>query len=169
MTVVRLVSKDEATGRYCRELLPEVFGTEWSLLTGPPAPGTSETALCIWDYRPGETAVPRDLEAADLKRHWFMLDRKDQAGLESAVGTTKLNLILKPVTPAALRAFLCSVKRQGNERNDGPASAEDQLRVERDEMLQFLTMQTSNCRKAIRSGIIFWRARSTIFSRLRRG
>ncbi len=135
---VTVFSKDETLVRLCREILSELFGSEWALMTGVPGCVTSPDDLCIWDFAPGNTAIPQDSEPAKLCKHWFVLNRKDLTALQAVVGTTDLNVLLKPVTRAALRAFLGGANPLRNEQNDDSTGRIDAVRVERDEMLQFL-------------------------------
>jgi len=93
-------------------------------------------------FIPGETPVPQDLDSAKLRKHFFLLHRKHLAALQELVGTSDINVLLKPVMPATLRAFLGDAQQQrtldcgtGNGDSAGSINA---LRVERDEMLQFL-------------------------------
>lgn len=131
-------SKDESLVEFCREMMSELFGTEWALVTGIPGNGTPAEALCIWDFTAGEGAAPQDPKPAKLRKPWFVVHRKDLPALQDAAGTTDLNRLLKPVTWGALRAFLGEVNPNCNEPKDDSAGVVDALRVQSGEMLQFL-------------------------------
>jgi signal transduction histidine kinase len=133
---VTLVSNDEMLAECCREVLSELFGKEWVLAV--PASLTSSDGLCIWDFTPGLTAVPANQESPQSRRHWFLVYPQDLAALQAVVATTDLNVLSKPVCRAALRALFAMAGTDGNKENDNTTRPADVLRVERDEMLQFL-------------------------------
>ena len=134
---VALFSEDEELAKFCSEVLAEVFGSESSLVTRAPGQVFPGDALCIWDFAPGETAIPLDLGPADLRKHLFLLYRKHLPALQGRLGTADLNVLLKPVTRATLRAFLIGAAPH-SQPNDRPEVWVSSLRVERDEMLQVL-------------------------------
>jgi signal transduction histidine kinase len=135
---VAVFSKDETLVRFCREILSELFGAASAVVTGIPGCVISSADVCIWDFTPGETAIPQDLEPAELCNHWFVLNRKDLPALQAVVGASDLKVLLKPVTWVALRAFLAGAHGLGKEPNDDSTGRVEAVRVERDEMLQFL-------------------------------
>ena len=133
-----LFSNDERLAAFCTEILTETFGGDSKLEVGVPGQPDSGEDLCLWDFIPGETSFPKELETGRLSRHLFLLHRQHLPALQEMLGTSEINVLLKPLTPATLRAFLGEAHHQQN-RHPGnvPASLET-LRVERDEMLQFL-------------------------------
>lgn len=136
-TRVVLYSKDDALAKSCREVLAEVFGKEWTLVMGVPGQDISNDDLCIWDFIAGETLLPRNLNAVKLRKHFFLLHRQSLAAFHDLVGDSDLNVLLKPVTRATLRAFLGETGP--NSRNNGSTThALGSVRAERDDMLQFL-------------------------------
>jgi signal transduction histidine kinase len=135
---VSIFSNDEALFRLCREILSETFGSEWTLTKGTPGHVPEGDELCVWDFIPGATVLPEDLESSHLWRHWFVLQRRHLSKLRVLMGTSDLNVLLKPVARATLRAFLSGTKQQTSEPQEEPAGRIDTLRGERDLMLQFL-------------------------------
>ena len=135
---VTLVSNDEMLAECCREVLSELFGKEWVLVVAAGSRVTSLDGLCIWDFTPGVTAIPANLESPQSRRPWFLLYPQDLTALKAVVGTTDLNVLSKPVCRAALRALFAMAGTDGNEKNDNSTGLVDVLRGERDEMLQFL-------------------------------
>ena len=132
---VALISHDRSIAKSCRETLAELFGPEFTLTVGSAL--ESQSDLCIWDFIPGETEIV--LQPADVQRlqsHFFVVHRKDVAALRELVGSPNLNLLLKPLTPATLRAFLGEACMRWRERDKDFAAR--RLRAERDEMLQCL-------------------------------
>jgi signal transduction histidine kinase len=139
---VLLFSNDERLADFCREVLGDMFGPGAKLEVALPGQLPSREDLCLWDFIPGTTSVPQDLDPAKLRQHFFLLHRKHLPALQELVGTSDINVLLKPVMPATLRAFLGDAHQQravarGNGDGD-PAGSMNTLRVERDEMLQFL-------------------------------
>jgi signal transduction histidine kinase len=135
---ILLFSNDEKLVDFCREILVEVFGMESKLEVGIPGQVPSQEDLCLWDFIPGKTAVPQELDPAGLRRHLFLLHREHLPALQELVGTADINVLLKPVTSATLCAFLGDAHQRQTHDNGDCAGSIDTLRVERDEMLQFL-------------------------------
>ena len=135
---ILLFSNDGKLADFCRKILAELFGLESKLEVGFPGQLPSPDDVCLWDFLPGETAIPQDLDPAKLRKHLFLLHRKHLPALQKLVGTSDVNVLLKPVTPATLRAFLDDAHRKRTRDNGNPPGSIDKLRVERDEMLQFL-------------------------------
>ena len=133
---ILLFSNDSNLAGFCREVVVEVFGAESKLAVGSPAQLPGDEDLCLWDFTPGETSIPQ-LDTRTLRRHLFLLHRKHLPALHELLGTSNVNVLLKPVTAATLRAFLGDSHWQ---RSLVPHNGEsiDRLRGERDEMLQFL-------------------------------
>ncbi|MBZ5723929.1 MAG: HAMP domain-containing histidine kinase [Acidobacteriia bacterium] len=134
---VGLISRDRSIAQACQEALGELFGPAFTLTIGSGRETVSQVDLCIWDYIPGETEIA--LQPADMQRlqsHFFVVQRTDVAALQELAGSPNLNLLLKPLAPAALRAFLGEASRRWRERDKDFAAS--RLRAERDEMLQCL-------------------------------
>ena len=135
---ILLFSNDEKLADFCRGILAEMSGMESNLEIGLPGQLPSQDDLCLWDFVPGETDIPQDLDPSKLGKHLFLLHRKHLPALQELVGTSDINVLLKPVTPVTLRAFLSDAQQQRRHENRNPGGSIDTLRVERDEMLQFL-------------------------------
>jgi signal transduction histidine kinase len=135
---VVLYSKDEALVGLCREILPEIFGAQWTLKGGIPGQAPPGCDLCVWDFLPGETVLPGSVKPAALRSHWFILQRSDIGALQAELGTSNLQILLKPVTRSALRAFLAGARTRRAGAGEDSGSEMDLLRLERDTMLQFL-------------------------------
>jgi len=129
-----LFSTDNTLIEFCREVL---HGIQPALEIGVPSATVSEEDICLWDFIPGETTLPPQLDAATLRRHIFLVHRRDLPALHECTGTSGVNVLLKPVTAVTLRAFLADACREhtGDSAFAGSLRA---LRFERDEMLQFL-------------------------------
>jgi len=135
---VALFTYDQELATFCREVLAEVFGPESALVTRAGGRVESGDDVCVWDFVPGESLIPRDLSPVDPAKHFFLVHRDHLAALQAHLGAADLNVLLKPVTRATLRAFLDGVARRREERPNPDRIAT--LRVERDEMLQVLIL-----------------------------
>jgi len=134
---VALFSQDHLIAKSCRATLAEMFGPDFTLSVGFTRELSSQSDICIWDFIPGETEIV--LQPADVQRlqsHFFLVRREDVGALRELVGSPNLNLLLKPLAPTTLRAFLGQACRRWREPETD--SAARRLRAERDEMLQCL-------------------------------
>jgi signal transduction histidine kinase len=134
-SIVTLFSEDKELVKFCREILAQTFGSGLTLETqgkGRIEPGDG---VCIWDFIPGETLLPPDLDSANLTKHLFLVHRDHLGALQDHLGTSQLNVVLKPVARATLTAFLGSAVQMQEQESPARINA---LRVERDEMLQVL-------------------------------
>ena len=136
-TQISLFSNDESLVRFVRESVTESLGNEFSLNVKAPGQPPSGQGLCIWDFVPGETAFPPRIGENEWRKHLFLLHRKDLGVLQSLVSVSDVNMLLKPVTRAALRAFLDGYGWQ-NTGSEEPGESLAALRGERDDMLHFL-------------------------------
>jgi signal transduction histidine kinase len=105
---------------------------------GFPGQVPTEEDLCLWDFIPGEKAIPHNLELAKFRKYLFLLHRKHLPALQELVGASDINVLLKPVTAVTMRAFLYDAHRRAELAGDNRPGKIDTLRIERDEMLQFL-------------------------------
>jgi len=129
---IALCSADSELYRLCRELLEQLPDHSCSLSTSQPGDRVGEADLYIWDVGPGYSR-PDDADCSPL-RHLFLVNRKDAATFRANPGVEEANILLKPVTHAALRAFITLAISAHEERGSATAS----LRADRDEILQCL-------------------------------
>ena len=115
---VTRVSQDETRVEFCREILSELFGTEWALVARVSGFADSKDDLCVWDFMAAETAIPQDLEPSNPRRQWFVVHRKDLHALQAAVGSDELSELLKPITRDALAKLFDGASPHGNEQID---------------------------------------------------
>ncbi len=132
-----IVTKDTAFVELCRSVLPDLLGSKWALTAGLSRRHTATKGLIIWDFTPGEGG-PEYLEASELRSCWFFIHRDDLTALHATVGTTDLNVILKPVSGQDFRTFLAEAALNGSLQNGELTGRSAELRVERNEILQFL-------------------------------
>lgn len=134
---VALISKDQSIAGSCRTILAELFGPEFTLTMGFTRELVSQADLCIWDFVPGETdPILQAIEVGRLQSDLFVVHRSDVEALRDLMGSPNVNLLLKPLLPATLRAFLGEVCQRWRELDKDFAAR--RLRMERDEMLQCL-------------------------------
>jgi len=127
---VQLISIDNELYKACREVLAELGGRECALLRGTTEDPDAD--LCIWDYVP-ELNLPGEGGWVPV-RHLFLVHRKDIGQFRRAAPYPEATIILKPVTRAALSAFLGHALSADNRR----AAHGESLRADRDELLQCL-------------------------------
>src|SRR4051812_3940987 len=136
ITDIWLISNDAELVHLLREIALEILGPGVSVRAGLIRQGFPGDSLCIWDFVPGETMLPDDRHD-DRRLHLFLLHRKDLSLFRSLMGCQDLNILLKPITEAAVRAFLSGYRLQNDVSCDVPSSV-DAIRGDRDEMLQIL-------------------------------
>jgi signal transduction histidine kinase len=132
-----LLSDDGKLSSLCEEILRELGVNDCRVVVAENPERLPAADLYIWDRHP-EACFPAELASPETQKHLLLLERKY---LESQAFTRRLpevSIVLKPVTRAALRAFLgqaCERWRRETESTDGRLG---QLRADRDEMLQCL-------------------------------
>src|SRR5882757_2516664 len=99
---VRLVSQDGELYKLCREILTEIAGLDWRLVTAEN--DTSNITVCIWDLE-GDGDAPQGLHQG-LTKHLFLVHRKDVPRFHECLGLSDPNVLPKPVPPANLSALL---------------------------------------------------------------
>src|SRR3954468_12394448 len=127
MNVV-LFSDDQALASFCREIMIETLGATSTLEVGSPGKLVSARDVCLWDFAPGQSVIPQTVDPANWRHCLFLADRKHLFDLEEFVGTSEIHVLLKPVVPAALRAFLTHQLR--TQKDDGAEEHIDRLRVD---------------------------------------
>jgi len=122
-----LISEDRELYRICVEILAEILAQPWTLIAAGPGDSIGQADLCIWDYQPSG-AFPNQGSGGSCK-HLYLVSRKDLPGLRRQLAVAEAHILLKPVTPVTLAAFLgFAVSSRGN----------DPMREDRDEILQCL-------------------------------
>jgi len=139
---VSLFSEAPEVVRLLRDTLSETPGSNFALVVRPWGQPSPQSDLYIWDFEPGKSVFPKDTDRTQWQKHLFLLHRSQISALQSQIGISDINVLLKPVTRANLRAFLggYALHRKGP-CEDSPTGS-TRLRFERDEVLRVL-MQTS--------------------------
>ena len=124
---ILLVSEDRELYRVCLEILDEILQQPWTLSAASADDAISHADLCIWDYQ-AEGALP-NYGGGSSSKHLYLVSRKDLPEFRRQVAVAEAHILLKPVTPVTLAAFLgFAVSSRGD----------DHLREDRDEILQCL-------------------------------
>jgi signal transduction histidine kinase len=124
---ILLVSEDRELYRVCLEILDEILHQPWTLSAASADDPISHADLCIWDYQTNG-AWPSHVHGFSSKC-LYLVSRKDLPGFRRQMAVEEAHILLKPVTPVTLAAFLgFAVSSRGN----------DPLREDRDEILQCL-------------------------------
>lgn len=135
---VHLVSASSDVHRLCYEVLGEMLGSGWTLHIAKGARPECVADLYIWDYSPTLMA-DFDFGSTDSWRHFFILSRTDLRTLRESVSLPDANLLLWPVSKAALSAFIADAcARCKQAAADGDSADSSMLRADRDELLQCL-------------------------------
>ena len=132
---VALVSNDSKLCKACREILTELDHGDWTIVAAKPNRETPEADLYIWDFTPN-FEIPAKIpwaEPAECRRHFFLVHRKNLAQFQAASPLREARILLKPLTRAALRAYLEQIGPRTKAEPGGSA-----LLNERDEVLQCL-------------------------------
>src|SRR5262249_45259634 len=113
-------------------ILNKVEGLDYHLTQVPTASAVRDADLCIWDS-PAKEDTAFAITDQSLSKHVFLLNRHEAANFQEIHGSVEVAILLKPVTPAYLSAFLR--RAAAYETRNPPAHS---VRAERDEMLQCL-------------------------------
>jgi signal transduction histidine kinase len=132
---IRLVSGDRFLYRLCREVLLGFRDRAWDFGVVATYEEARGADLFLWDL-PADSPFPEagfDPESKGI----FLIARRHLKLLQRRTALTGFNLVLKPVNPVLLRALLEEAISQYEARSMEGQIAE-QMRLERDEMLQHL-------------------------------
>ncbi|MEP6539242.1 MAG: ATP-binding protein [Bryobacteraceae bacterium] len=95
---------------------------------------SSESDVFIWDFQPG-MEIPGEVVANHLRKHIFVVHRRDMPAFREEVPFDEASVLLKPVSCSALSAFI----EQAIPHDLSPATDRvGLLRADRDEMLHRL-------------------------------
>jgi signal transduction histidine kinase len=128
---VQLISVDSDLRKLCQDILAQLGCRNCHISGGMVE--DSDSDLCIWDYAP-DMKLPAEADWVPL-RHLFLVLRKDIGNFRQAAPYPDATIILKPVTRAALTAFLGYTLTADHRR---PGAGEDSVRADRDELLECL-------------------------------
>lgn len=110
-----------------RNLLNEMLDTQWALDSRVRPDFDPPFGICIWDFVPADATLLGSIDPARLQAGLFAVELRDIDLLLAVMGGTDLSLMLKPVTPATLRALVgegCR-KVQRNATDAGSTALQD--------------------------------------------
>jgi hypothetical protein len=128
----------ETAVKFCQDILLELFGMEWVLVTGVSGCVASVEDLCVWNFASAEAAIPQGSGPPKPCKQWFALHRMDLRAPQEIGGTADLRGLLKPVARGSLGTFLPGTRPKRNEQNHDDAGRAGALRVQRNDMLHLV-------------------------------
>jgi signal transduction histidine kinase len=135
---IRLISDDHFLHNLCREVLLGFRGRDWDFSMVPSGDDHALPAdLLIWDLSP-KRQPPERLDSDPRRKNIFLIERKDVGALQGRL-PLGWGFVLKPVNQVLLRALIEEAAAQhAAAANSEKGETAEQLRRERDEMLQYL-------------------------------
>ena len=101
---LHLASNDRQLHSLCQETFGEILGRGWTLHIAGGAAPECDADLYIWDIEPDSFAFTA-VEPANRWRHFFLVDRSYIHSFRASLPYPDANIVLKPVTRAALMSF----------------------------------------------------------------
>jgi signal transduction histidine kinase len=134
---IRLISDDQFLYNLCREVLLKFRGRDWDFAMVASEGQMPPADLLIWDLS-ATRQPPQRLNSDPQRKNIFLIDRKEIGALQGRL-PLGWGFVLKPVNPVLLHALIEEAVTQ-HETADNKEKGEtaEQLRRERDEMLQYL-------------------------------
>src|SRR5882672_10305934 len=132
---IRLISGDQCLYKLCRDILIGFRGREWDFGMSVSYEQAGYADLLIWDLTK-DAQFPESPQFDPRRKNIFLIARKDVEDLERRLPLGGCRVMLKPVNPVLLHTLLEEVLAQRGAEH--PRESAEQLRLERDEMLQYL-------------------------------
>jgi signal transduction histidine kinase len=129
---LEIVSEDSNLIALCREVAREFSLITWRIRTQPDSLEVSNADFCLWDYKPGNR-IPE--HACWGARCFVLVSSRDLSNFQMDHPYAEAGIILKPVTPAIVRALFAQTA-VGSTRH--LRSENDSIRSDRDDILQCL-------------------------------
>ncbi len=129
---LQVLSEDKSLLALCRDIAKEFPAITWTLQVGPEGAGGLDVDLGIWDFKPG-LPVPENLRWGT--KYFTLVGSRDLALFRKAHPYAEASIVLKPVTPAVVRALMA--QSIASTRQNGQ-SVDQSVRSDRDEILQCL-------------------------------
>ena len=134
---IRLISDDQFLHNLCRDVLLGFRGRDWDFAMVSSDGQLPAADLLIWDLSPNRQP-PERLDSDARRKNIFLIERKDVGALQGRL-PLGWGFVLKPVNQVLLRALIEEAVAQHETTATGEkGETAEQLRRERDEMLQYL-------------------------------
>ena len=134
---IRLISDDQFLHNLCRDVLLGFRGRDWDFAMIASDDQAPPADLLIWDLSPSRQP-PLRLDSDPQRKNIFLIARKDVGALQGRL-PLGWGFVLKPVNSVLLRALIEeAVAQYETAANRETGETAEQLRRERDEMLQYL-------------------------------
>jgi signal transduction histidine kinase len=134
---IQLSSKDRQVQVLCHEAFGEILGRGWTLHIASGSVPECDADLYVWDVEP-ENFVFSAIEPPNTWKHLFLVDRSFVQHFRQSLPFADANIVLKPVTPAALMSFIPDVPNRSSKQHNRVDGVVESLRADRDEILQCL-------------------------------
>jgi signal transduction histidine kinase len=135
---LHLSSNDRHVHACCQEVFGEILGTGWTLHIASSSAPECDADLYIWDVE-ADSFIFSGIEPANRWRHLFLVDRSFVQEFRQSLPFADANIVLKPVTHAALMSFIPEgCKRSSRQPKSIGGGAVESLRADRDDILQCL-------------------------------
>jgi signal transduction histidine kinase len=135
-TIIQLISTDPALHRLCKDTLGDLRRANLHLVINSSYVPIGSPSICIWDCK---CSLPADggYNWSALQKDLLLIDRDQVQPVLERFASTPVGVLLKPVTPATLRAFLEQTVPDGAgtlPQDVSPSRAHS----DRDDILQYL-------------------------------
>lgn len=134
---ISLISQDRELYELCSEVVGELFGSNATFRAGESSRKALKADLCIWDFHP-DLVFPDEPDWTFKRSHFFLLQRRQLGTFREKVPFPEVNLLLKPVTRATLKAFLGQPGALAPAHLSSVEAKLNSVRADREEMLQCL-------------------------------
>ncbi len=133
---VLLISNDAELQKLIRGVLAECLGAAWRLVIATQQDLTRKADVYIWDYHSG-LRMSDLIDPSEHQKHFVLVQRKQLSQFREE-SLPDVNVVLKPVSAAALKAFLgeaCARWQRQQAEHENEAGS---VGADRDEVLQSL-------------------------------
>jgi signal transduction histidine kinase len=131
---ISIISDSTQTTTLCREVALETFGGTAAIQCVSSTLVNLEADLYFWDIVP-EPGILTNVAPEDIWRHFFFIEDSEVERFRATFSHVTSNVLLKPVSRAALKVFLMNAREQFNTVQTRSIQA---LQADRNDILQCL-------------------------------
>ncbi len=132
---VAIISRDNSFHRLCRDAMASLPVNEWNIVAVKPPEALPPAHVYLWDWEPGPP-VPEATPGAGF--HLLAIGREEARDLLDRLSGPAVSLLLKPINPDALRAFLEQAALHAGCKDNTESRKLGALRRDRDAILDCL-------------------------------